>query len=61
MTDFKLPVASGATRHLRVTVKELNTGWLTVSTFVMVRRSKKNYIVEFAQFVTSRGLEKSDN
>jgi len=26
MTDFKLPVASGATRHLRVTVKELNTG-----------------------------------
>jgi len=26
----------------------------------MVRRSKKNYIVEFAQFVTSKGLEKSD-
>ena len=26
----------------------------------MVRRSKKNYILEFAQFVTSRGLEKSD-
>jgi len=26
----------------------------------MVRRSKKNYIGEFAQLVASRGLEKSD-